>query len=71
MEIRDAIHGLIRYDPLEEAVINSQAFQRLRRVRQLALAEFVYPSAGHSRFEHAIGVMHLSSRMADQLKAIE
>src|SRR6266704_1256118 len=64
MEIRDRIHGLIEYDELEEAALNSQALQRLRRIRQLALAEYVYPSGGHSRFEHVVGVMHLAGTMA-------
>ena len=64
MEIRDRIHGLVEYNDVEEAALNSQALQRLRRVRQLALAEYVYPSGGHSRFEHVIGVMHLAGLMA-------
>lgn len=66
MEIRDRIHGLVEYNDLEEAALNSQALQRLRRVRQLALAEYVYPSGGHSRFEHVIGVMHLAGLMAEK-----
>jgi len=40
-------------------VIEHPYFQRLRRIRQLGLAELVYPGAVHSRFQHALGAMHL------------
>ena len=36
--------------------------QRLRRLRQLAGSEFVYPGANHTRFEHCIGVMYLAGK---------
>jgi HD superfamily phosphohydrolase len=57
----DPIHGLIQFDRddvshnLLLAVMNSQAFQRLRRIRQMGLAEFVFPGATHSRFVHSLG----------------
>ncbi len=66
-EIRDPIHGLIKLNDLEREVINAPAFQRLRRIRQLALTDYVYPGAMHTRFEHSIGVMHLASRLFDRL----
>ncbi len=67
MEIRDPIHGFIHFNELEAELINSAAFQRLRRIKQLALTDFVYPAASHSRFEHSLGVMHLASRIFDAL----
>ena len=66
-EIRDPIHGLIRYNDLEREIINSPAFQRLRRIRQLAWTDYVYPGAMHTRFEHSIGVMHVAGRLFDRL----
>lgn len=66
-EIRDPIHGLIRYNDLEREVINSSPFQRLRRIRQLAWTDYVYPGAMHTRFEHSIGVMHVAGRLFDRL----
>lgn len=39
-------------------IIDSNAFQRLRKVRQLSLSERVFPSATHTRFAHALGVYH-------------
>ena len=42
-------------------------FQRLRRLKQLALASLVYPGATHSRFEHSIGAFHLAGKIAGAL----
>src|SRR3954464_4791807 len=58
--IRDPLHNNIRLDPLARELIETQAFQRLRYVRQLGLAFLVYPGATHSRFEHALGAYHLA-----------
>ena len=68
MEIRDPIYGLVEYDEREERLINSSIFQRLRGIKQLALASFVYPGAHHTRFEHSIGTMCLARRIAKRLK---
>lgn len=66
-EIRDPIHGLVQYSDIEREVINSPVFQRLRRIRQLAWTDYVYPGATHNRFEHSIGVMHVAGRIYDAL----
>jgi uncharacterized protein len=68
MEVRDPIHGLINYDVTEEKVINTGIFQRLRNIKQLALASYVYPGAHHSRFEHCLGTMHLAGKVAEANK---
>ena len=34
-------------------------FQRLRRIKQLGLSCMVFPGANHTRFEHALGALHL------------
>lgn len=67
MEIRDVIHGLIKYSPIEEKIINTRVFQRLRKIRQLGLASYVYPGTHHTRFEHSIGVMGLAEKICREL----
>jgi HD superfamily phosphohydrolase len=39
--------------------------QRLRRLRQLAGSEYVYPGANHTRFEHCVGVMYLAGKAVE------
>ena len=65
--VRDPVHGFIPYDDWELGIINHPAFQRLRRIRQLALTDFVYPGATHTRFEHALGTMHVATQMFDSI----
>ncbi|MEZ5332661.1 MAG: HD domain-containing protein [Thermoanaerobaculia bacterium] len=64
---RDPVHGLVRADSLETALINSRPLQRLRRIRQLGATYLVFPAAEHSRFSHALGAMHLAGRVYDAM----
>ena len=66
-EITDPIHKYIRITDLEKKLIDTEVFQRLRKIRQLAGAHLVYPSAQHTRFEHSIGAMHLAGLAAETL----
>lgn len=66
-EITDPIHKYIRITDLEKKLIDTEVFQRLRKIRQLAGAHLVYPSAQHTRFEHSLGVMHLAGLAAETL----
>jgi len=66
--IRDPIYDYIPYNKEVEAeVIDTLVFQRLRRIRQLQMAYYVYPGADHTRFQHSIGVMHVAGLFAQQL----
>jgi HD superfamily phosphohydrolase len=67
LSLRDPIHGFIRADPLEAALINSRPLQRLRTIHQLGLTFLVFPGAEHSRFSHVLGAMHLAGRAYDAL----
>ncbi len=67
LEIRDPIHGFIHREPDERDIIDTRVFQRLRRLKQLALASLVYPGATHSRFEHSLGSFHLAGKLAEAL----
>lgn len=67
---RDPVHGLIEFkgaDRVAIGVIDSRAFQRLRRIKQMGFAWLVYPGAEHSRFGHALGAYHIAQRIAKTL----
>ncbi|MFA5250916.1 MAG: HD domain-containing protein, partial [Parachlamydiales bacterium] len=66
-KIYDAVHGFIRFDEEERELINTYAFQRLRYIHQLGLSYLIYPGASHTRFEHSLGVMELTSRIFEAL----
>ena len=66
-EIRCPIHGFIEINDWERAIIDAPVFQRLRRIRQLAWTDHIYPGAMHTRFEHSIGVMHTASLLYDAI----
>jgi HD superfamily phosphohydrolase len=65
--IKDPIYGYIRLTEVERNVVDTLAVQRLRRIRQLAGAEYVYPAANHTRFEHVLGAMYLGGVVAENL----
>jgi len=64
-EIKDPVHGYVYITEAEKEIIDSYPVQRLHRLRQLAGAEFVYPGANHTRFEHSVGVMYLAGRLSE------
>ena len=64
-EIKDPVHGYVYITVKEKEIIDSYPVQRLRRLRQLAGAEYVYPGANHTRFEHSVGVMYLAGRVTE------
>jgi uncharacterized protein len=69
-EITDPIHRYIQLTELEREIIDTSVFQRLRRIKQLAGAHLVYPSAQHSRFEHSLGAMYVAGLAGEHLRAI-
>ena len=66
-EITDPVHQYIRFSDVERELVDTPVFQRLRRIRQLAGAHLVYPSAQHSRFEHSLGTMHVAGYAGETL----
>ncbi|MHA2494191.1 MAG: HD domain-containing protein [Candidatus Hodarchaeales archaeon] len=69
--VRCPIHGYIRLSDLERQILDSAPVQRMRRLRQLAGSEYVYPGANHTRLEHCIGAMYLAGELGSELLAAE
>lgn len=65
--IYDEVYGSIGVLSLENDLIDTEVFQRLRRVGHLGMAGFVYPGAVHSRFSHSIGAIHIMSNVASSI----
>jgi len=67
--LNDPVYGFITIpSELIFTIIDHPYFQRLRRIKQLGLTDFVYPGALHTRFHHALGAMHLMSITLDNLR---
>lgn len=67
-QLNDPIWGTIELHPREVALLDSRLLQRMRGVRQLGLAQLVFPGAAHDRLEHIMGVVGAVDRMADALE---
>ena len=68
----DPIYGFITVpDPFLLQIINHPYFLRLQRIRQLGLTSLVYPGALHTRFQHAMGAMHLTMNAVNTLRSKE
>lgn len=66
--IRDPVHGDMEIPSELLTLTDTREFQRLRGVRQLGTASFVYPGAVHTRFDHSLGTCWLASRLLDGLQ---
>ena len=64
----DPIHKYMRFDSLLMSIIDTPEFQRLRNIKQLGLCYYVFPGACHNRFEHSLGVCHLSGLLIKNLQ---
>ena len=66
--IRIAVSGDVLLTELEIQLIDTRDFQRLRGVRQLGTACFVYPTSLHTRFDHALGTLAMAARMVSCIR---
>lgn len=66
-KIYDDFYGLITLTPDEIKLIDSPIFQRLRNIKQLGLASFVFPGGIHNRFSHSLGVLSIIHRLTSHL----
>lgn len=65
--IFDSLHGFVKITLAEKEIINSLYFQRLREIKQLSFAYYVFPGAVHTRFSHSIGVLATISKILERL----
>lgn len=66
--IRDSIHGDIFIENKYMKIINTKEFQRLRRINQLSVGNYVFPSAQHTRFSHSIGTFYLMKKIIQHIE---
>ena len=52
--------------PIE--MLRTPELQRLRKIRQLGMCNYVFPGAEHSRLSHSLGACHLAIRFAHQVQ---
>jgi HD superfamily phosphohydrolase len=75
MILRDPVHGLVAFETEEERIVeqllDTPEVQRLRRVRQLGVANVAFPGAEHTRFAHALGAAHVMKLLLARLRAIQ
>ena len=61
---RDPVHGTVALPKgLLVDLVESSVFQRMRHIRQLGMCFTTFHGAEHTRFQHALGVAHLASRV--------
>lgn len=65
--ISDPIYGCINLSKTEVQLLDTRAMQRLRRIRQMGFASYVFPSGEHSRFVHSLGVLCIMGKMCEHL----
>jgi len=68
--INDPVYGFLTIPhPLLFDLLQHPYFQRLRRIKQVGMTYQVYPGAMHSRYNHALGAMHLMQQAIQQLRS--
>jgi HD superfamily phosphohydrolase len=66
--IIDRVHDLVYLPTTVARCMDTPYFQRLRGLKQLGVASYVYPGAVHTRFEHSIGVAHLARALIHRIR---
>ncbi|MCS6989180.1 MAG: HD domain-containing protein [Chloroherpetonaceae bacterium] len=65
--IRIPVWGHIPLDDALRKILSHPTFLRLKGIKQLSFAHYVFPGATHTRFEHSIGVYHLTKLILQRL----
>ena len=64
------LYGYIIVTPFIQSIIDTEEFQRLRSIHQLGVSVYIFPGASHTRFEHSLGVFHLSTLVVEHLREL-
>lgn len=65
--IRLPVWGHIPLSGALKKILSHPNFLRLKGIRQLSFAHYVFPGATHTRFEHSLGVYHLMRLILQRL----
>ena len=66
--ILDNVHGFIEYTAAEKAIMDTLLFKRLQSIKQLSIANWIFPGSEHTRYVHSLGVMYIADKIAQQLE---
>ena len=58
----------MEFEPILLKIIDTSEFKRLKNIKQLGNCYHVFPGAKHNRFEHSLGVCHLSGLLITKLQ---
>lgn len=67
----DGVFGYINLTAVEKQIIDTPIFQRLHHIKQLGMANIIWPNAVHTRFAHSLGVMHIIDRIITHIRKVE
>ncbi|MGI8644188.1 MAG: HD domain-containing protein [Thermomicrobiales bacterium] len=68
--VRDALYDRIPLAGPELTVLSTKAFLRLDRIQQLGFVSRIWPGAKHTRYEHSLGVYHLTRLAVAHLRRV-
>ena len=69
MQIHDRVYGEVQIDnPVLIELMHSAPLQRLKRINQAGVAQYVLPRKNITRYEHCVGVMILLKRLGASLE---
>jgi HD superfamily phosphohydrolase len=66
--ITDPIHGSFDVPIQLFSIIDTPQFQRLRDIKQMGTAHYVFPTAVNNRFSHCLGTSHLARSWMEQFR---
>ncbi len=73
--IKDPVHGVMQFSDREnnwiKPFLNHPNFQRLRHIRQVGMADLIFPGAVYTRFNHSLGCCYVGSQIANKIALAE